>query len=282
MKTYLTAVCLLGLAMPVLAQPPKDDKPEELKLPKEKPTKPEVVEPAVEEAPERTPLPPVDLVIFPGEAVATPHRKGVSWANGGVIDVSQPNPTTIVVTMSGLCATNADLVCTSIAGYHFDLNQCFGVRFNSRRVKGAHLTIEGRVMGLLRTNHELYQRCLFKKGGVAETEPATATITAGDAQIVSLSLPPRSICCEDDLSVYNHEGPLYFPVTAGKYTLHECWGFGTTHPPFCCRGASAEFSPQPSYCPEAGTAYWFQHFHPFDGTATKDFGYQVTIKVIQD
>ena len=82
--------------------------------------------------------------------------------------------------------------------------------------------------------------------------------------------------------MYNHEGPLYFPVTAGKYTLHEGWGFGTCHPAFWCRGASAEFAPHPSYCPEAATAYWFQHFHPFDGDATKDFGYQVTIKVIQD
>ena len=133
MKKILTLVCLLGMVQFAPAQDKKDDKPEEPKGPKDKPA---VVESAADDAPERSPLPPVDLVIFPGEAVATPHRKGVSWANGGVVDVSQPNPTTIVVTMSGLCATNADMICTSTAGYHFDLNQCFGVRFNSRKVKG--------------------------------------------------------------------------------------------------------------------------------------------------
>ena len=66
-------------------------------------------------------------------------------------------------------------------------------------------------------------------------------------------------------------------LPCAKYTLHENWGIGTTHPCFHCRGASAEFSPQPQYCPEAG--YWFQEFKPFNGTATKDFGYQVTIKI---
>jgi hypothetical protein len=282
MKTVLPSLLALALALPVLAQ---DKKPEQHKsdkgelMPEPKATVEEVV------PDEERPLvakPPVDLVIFPGEATATPHRKGVSWANGGIIDVTQPNPTTIVVTMSGLSATNADLICHSMAGYHFDLNQCFGVRFNSKRLKGAHLTIESQVIGLLRTNHELYQRCLCKHGGVAETEAATATITACEQEIVSVTLPPRSICCEDDLSVYNHEGPLWLPVTPGKYTLHACWGFGTTHPPFFCRGASAEFAPQPEYCAAGAGEYWFQHFHPFSGSATKDFGYQITIKVIAD
>ena len=66
-----------------------------------------------------------------------PFSAGVSYANGGVIDVAQPNPTTMIITMSGLTATNADLIHTSIANYHFELNQCFELAFNSPRVKGA-------------------------------------------------------------------------------------------------------------------------------------------------
>src|SRR6516165_9436243 len=78
----------------------------------------------------------------------------------------------------------------------------------------------------------------------------------------------------DRLSVYNHEGPFAVSVGAGKYVLHETWGFGTTHPAFHCRGASAEFAPQPSYFP-GPASYWFEHWQPFNGTATKDFGFQV-------
>lgn len=287
MKTLLTALVALTLAMPALAKAPQADKPEDkgkvepLPQPKEKPGKAE--EEPGEEVGARGDRPPLELVILPGEAAATPYRKAVAYANGGIIDVAQPNPTTLVVTMSGLSATNADLVCTSAAGYKFDLTQCFEVRFNSRRVKHAHLTMEGKVQGLLRTNHELYTPCLFAhKGGTAETGPATAHISVGNADVLGLEMPSRSASCGDDLSVYNHEGPLAVPVTSGKYTLHQDWSFGTTHPPFCCRGASAEFSPQPQYCPEAATAYWFQHFHPFNGMATKDFGFQVVIKLVAD
>ena len=38
----------------------------------------------------------VELVVQPGEASATPCKKGVAYANGGVIAVAQPNPTTLV------------------------------------------------------------------------------------------------------------------------------------------------------------------------------------------
>src|SRR5437588_755455 len=104
------------------------------------------------------PRPAAEFVIAPGQAHAVPSKEGVSWANGGVVDVAQPNPTTLVVTMSGITATNANLICTSIAQYQFDLAQEFAIRFNSPRVTGAVLTIDGRVTGLLRTNLEPYAR----------------------------------------------------------------------------------------------------------------------------
>jgi len=224
--------------------------------------------------------PAVEFVVAAGEAQAVPWKQGVSWANGGVIDVAQPNPTTLVITMSGITATNANLVGTSIAHYQFDLTQEFGVRFNLPSVKGATLTMEGRVIGLLRTNHEPYQRFHGQgKGcGTAATEPATAVVAAEAGEIVSVMLPARSTAGCDDLSVYNHEGPQCAPIQPGHYVLHETWGFGTSHPGFFTRGASAEFSPQPSYYPAPGN-YWFQHFQPFNGMATKDFGFQVTLKL---
>jgi len=280
MKTLLTALFALALAVPALAQ---DEKKKDVEPPKkEEPKKePELMPPpvAMDEGGAPAPgRPAVEIVLIPGEASAVPFRKGVSYANGGIIDVAQPNPTTLVITMTGLVATNADLLCTSIANYQFDLSQDFQIVCNSKRVKAAKLTIDGRVVGILRTNHEHYAHCICKKGGIAETQPATAAITSCSHEaIVSLALPARSVCCEDDLSVYNHEGPFCVSLPCAKYTLHENWGIGTTHSCFHCRGASAEFSPQPQYCPEAG--YSFQEFKPFNGTATKDFGYQVTIKI---
>jgi len=226
-------------------------------------------------------LPPVELIAAAGEASAVPLKKGVAYANGGIIDVAQPNPTTIVVTMTGLAATDADPFCTSVANYQFNLAQCFEVVFNSKAVKAANLRLEGRVIGLLRTSHGYRTGCWQrgKKCGTAETVPATATVNCGPAEVMTLTLPARASGGCEDLSVYNHEGPLSVPVKPGKYTLHETWGFGTTHPAFCSRGASAEFAPQPYYAPETAP---FTEYRPFNGLASRDFGFQVTLTVIQD
>ncbi len=227
------------------------------------------------------PRPAVELILTPGEASATPLKKGVAYANGGIIDVAQPNPTTIIVTMSGLTATNADLLCTSSAHYQFDLAQGFEVVFNSKRVKSAKVTLEGRAIGLLRSDHTHHTGCLHlgKKCGLAETSPAVATVSCGPGEVTGLTLPGRATSDGDDISVYNREAAQSGPVLPGKFMLHESWGFGTTHPAFHSRGASAEFAPQPNYAPGS---YWFSEFRPFNGLATKDFGFQVTLRVIPE
>ena len=183
------------------------------------------------------PRPPVEIILTPGEAGALPVKQGVAYVNGGVIDVSQPNSTTLVVTMSGLTAANADLLCRSWAEHHFDLTQGFDVVVNSKRVKSAKLTLESRVIGLLRTEWMHQAGCLNcrKKVATAETLPAVASVCSGPEEIAGVTLPARAAPGCDDLSVYNHEGPTSAPVGPGRYTLHETWGFGVTHPAFNCR-----------------------------------------------
>jgi hypothetical protein len=231
--------------------------------------------------------PPAELVVEPGMGSATPLKQAVAWANGGVIDVAQPNATTLVITMSGLTAVNADLCRTSVARYRFDLNQRFAVVVNSPRVKGTKLTLEGQGVGLLRTSHESYQHvgfCANWRCPTADTDPAKALITNPAGQILALVLPSRCANGCTDLSVYDHDGPFTAAVKAGSYELREMWGFGTAHPSFVCHGASAEFSPQPAYY--AGIhgpyGYWFEHFQPFNGAASKDFGFRVVVKLIPE
>ena len=71
------------------------------------------------------PRPPVEIVVTPGQASAVPVKRGVVYVNGGVIDVTQPNPTTMVVTMTGLTAADADLLRASVAQYQFELRGGF-------------------------------------------------------------------------------------------------------------------------------------------------------------
>ncbi len=287
MRSVITGLLALWLFCPAQAdEPKKPSKAEEIPPPAKEGEKTPAMKPEEpaqeEESPPLVSRPPVEFILTPGEARATPYKKGVAYANGGVIDVAQPNPTTLVVTMSGLTATNADLACKSVAQYTFDLMQCFEIRFNAKRVKTAKLFLEGRVIGLLRSDHSHYTGCLCKVSGTADTHAACATVNCGAQEIIGLTMPARATACREDLSVYNHEGPFCVQVVPGTYTLHESWGFGTTHPAFFCRGASAEFSPQPQYCPEGADAYWFAHFRPFNGQATKDFGFQLTLKLVPE
>src|ERR1700689_2675442 len=106
MRILSLVVIALGLGLAAWADEPKKDKAPEpdKKMPDTKvPAKPEEVPPPAEDL-----GPPVELILVPGEASAVPARKGVALADGAIIDVEQPNPTTLVVTMTGLVAANSD------------------------------------------------------------------------------------------------------------------------------------------------------------------------------
>jgi hypothetical protein len=286
MRLFTIAVLTLGVGLVAWADEPKKDKapepdkkmqdkaPEKIPEPKVPGKADEPQPPAAEEF-----GPPVEIILVPGEASAVPVRKGVAFADGAITNVEQLNPTTLVITMSGLVAANSDLCRTSVASYRFDLTQAFELHFHGK-TKTAKLTLDGRVIGLLVSDHSHYVGCLGPKGGTAETEPAHAAVSSCDHnELVSVTLPARETSCGHDLAVYNYEGPHMVSLPAGKYVLSENWGISVSHPPFYVRGASAEFAPQPNYNTEN---HWLTLIHPFNGQATKDFGFKVTLKVVAE
>lgn len=222
------------------------------------------------------PLPKVSLVLGPGDGTATPGKCGYSHAGAGNILVTHPAADTIVVTLTGAVIACGHPFKESSARYDFEASQCFEVVFNCPDVKSAKLVLEGRVLGVLRTS------CHGCRGrGTAEiTTPASATISACDQEVIGLHFPPRSACGGQDVSVYNREGPVSVPVLPGKYTLHQIFGIAASVPcsPLLCKGVSAEFAPDPAVDPN-----WLSHcWEPFHGAQKKDFGFQVTIKVVPD
>src|SRR5690349_14331974 len=58
---------------------------------------------------------------------ATPIRQGFNHTGGGNIDVAQPSPDTIIITMSGVAVAGAHPCKDSVATLDFDLEQCFEV-----------------------------------------------------------------------------------------------------------------------------------------------------------
>jgi len=215
--------------------------------------------------------PVVSLVLGGRQAAGTPTRTGFSHTGGGNIDVAQPTPDAVVVTMTGVAVAGAHPRAGSSASMTFELEQGIEVVFHQPNMKRARLTIETRHVGLLRT-HE-------KGGGAAAVGPGHATLDSGDAPVLTALAPARSASCGQNLSVNDCSGPVVAFVPACRLTLHQSWCVTATHPAsvWPCKAASAEFAPEPALNP-----LWISHREPFRGAAKKDFGFQVTLRVEPD
>ena len=65
----------------------------------------------------------------------TPVRQGFTHTGGGNIDVAQPSPDTVVVTMAGVAVAVGSPCGPGAAGFDFDLSQCLEVVFEKSDVK---------------------------------------------------------------------------------------------------------------------------------------------------
>jgi len=133
--------------------------------------------------------PPVSITLYERHGHVTPNKGKLTHTGGGLIDVASPTPDVVIITMSGAVVANSDM--------HFDLEQCFEVSFDDPKVKKAKLTVEGRVIGLLRGEPK----------GCAEYGEACAHITSGPGSVVSVCVPPHSACECQSLAVNDHDGP---------------------------------------------------------------------------
>jgi hypothetical protein len=213
----------------------------------------------------------VSITLGPRHGHATPVRAGFTHTGGGNIDVAQPAPHILVITMTGVAVAGGHPCKCSTASMNIDLEQCFEVNFDDPKMKRAKLTIEGRVIGLLRSH--------CKGGGSAQIGEACASVGAGEVEVIALSLPAHAVSGGENLAINDRQGPLRVPVDAGKYMLHQSFSVQASHPKtlFPCKAASAEFAPDPALDP-----LWISYWEPFHGAAKKEFGFQVTITVDPD
>lgn len=231
--------------------------------------------PAADNGKEAKSEPPVALILGSGQGSATPLLHGCSARSGaGNIHITQPASDIISVIMTGGAVARGHLCKDASAAMNFELAQCFEVVFNDPKVKSAKLILWGRQVGLLRSAWP----CCGKQGGSAEIcTPARAAVNCAGTQTLALELPPRTVAGGLNLSVHDREGPVYVPVTPGKYTLHQVFGIsaGHSHGVFC-KPTSVEFAP------ESLEGDWLGQREPFHKAEKKDFGFHVILKVAAD
>jgi hypothetical protein len=215
--------------------------------------------------------PPVSITLGPRHGHVTPSRSGFTHTGGGNIDVAQPSPDTVVITMTGVAVAGGHPCKSSTASMNFELTQGFEVSIDNPKVKKVKVIVEGRVIGLLRSE--------CKGDGSATEGPGCASISSKEKEIVALCVPEHSVAGGDNLSINDHDGPAEAAIAPGKYTLNQSFTISATHSK-CVRptkAASAEFAPDPALDP-----LWISYWEPFHGAIKKDFGFQATIKVTAD
>jgi hypothetical protein len=216
--------------------------------------------------------PPVAILLKGRHGHATPVRTGFTHTGGGYIDIAQPTPDVVIVTMTGVAVAGAHPCRNSEATLNFDLTQEFEIGFDSPKRKKAKLFLEGRVIGLLRSD--------CKSSGFAAEGPGCATIVGEDGQaVVTLCVAEHSVTGGENLSVNDHDGPVEVPILGGKYTLHQTFTITAAyrHGFFPNKVTSAEFAPEPALDP-----LWLSYWEPFHGLGKRDFGFLLSLKVAEE
>ncbi len=223
-----------------------------------------------QQAEQPPPAAPPSIKLHERDAKVTPRRCGFAHTGGGVIDVAQPAPDTVVVTMTGVTTAGAHPCTNSLASLDFDLTQCLEVVLDKPEGKSIKLNVAAKVIGLLRSQ--------VVGKGITE-ESACVTLSGGPLPLTTISLPDHAAAGGKNLSINDQEGPVAVPVGTGKYVLHQSFHMSARHP-LCllpCKALAAEFAPDPALNPQ-----WISYFEPFHGIAKNNFGFQVTVRVSVD
>jgi hypothetical protein len=215
------------------------------------------------------PAPAVSFLLRDRHGHVIPVRGGTTFSGGGLIDVQQPAPDTILILMTGAAVATDHPCRDSAAILNFQLEQCFDVVLEKPEAKAARLTIEGRVVGLLRGG----------RTGAASETVGCATVSRDGTCLTTLCVPDHAVAGHESLSINDHAGPVVVSVCPGSHTLQAGWQMSATHPKALLgKAASAEFAPEPALDP-----LWVGGPRdPFHGLGKKDFGLLLTLRLTED
>jgi hypothetical protein len=207
------------------------------------------------------------IVLGPQAGTAKPSQHGTAYTGGGNIDVAQPTPDTVVITMGGSVAASSSLFMGGEAMLSFFHDQRLAVEFSQPGATGK-LFMQVKVNGLLRGEGA--------HASVGITNAATS-IFCGPNEIASLPMPPRMAGGCDSAAVSATHGPVCVPIYAGCYSVRQQFNItASQRKGLACHKASAQFSPG-SLAPT-----WIGSSDPFHSADSKNLGYQLILRVAPD
>jgi len=207
------------------------------------------------------------LVLGHRAATAQGRRTGLAHTSAPLIDVAQPRPDTLVVTMTGLAAAGGLPCEDSAAEVAFDLAQ--GVTVVAPPGARVRLALEGQLAGLFRGSRD-------GPGAATFSVPAEATVAGGPAAVLHVALPCRTYSGKDVLLVSDRSPVSEAVVGPGEYELTQRFAVRCSHPKRCFHKnvVTAAFGPEAGKPPE-----WSTLLDPTrDIPKSRDFGFRVVLR----
>jgi hypothetical protein len=220
--------------------------------------------------------PAYQIVLRSRHSEVTPTRTKEAQTGGGTIVVEQPEPNTIVVTMTGSAVAGSNFH-ESTAGLDFNLEQSLDIVATRKGVRPPRIGLVGRVVGTLQVTDPGKWSC--KPCGTAEQGAATAFLSLGDANLLSVNVKSSGVSCGQESSVNFRDGPIEAVAAAGCYRLTGAFRIGATQGlgVWNRQAAAADFDPAPQL-----DGFWADVLKPFRAVPRRDFGFKIVLRVIED
>jgi hypothetical protein len=213
------------------------------------------------------PLPSPSFTITPGgrDACVTPRTRNRARADGGVIDVQTPSPSTLMVAMTGTPAADSYLGCTSTSSQTFQLIQEFEIACSDSSITRVCLTLDSTLVGYVRSNR--------KAGAYVRLASASVSPAFWTGPPLAINHPPFCASGTEARLCNQHLPPVQGPpMPLGRYTLVANFVLDTTASGICNAHAVTDFSPDTSL-----PADWVRMRDPFQGASKKSFGFTLTV-----
>ncbi|HSQ56976.1 MAG TPA: hypothetical protein VLM40_14645 [Gemmata sp.] len=210
---------------------------------------------------------PVILRLGERTATADARSTGVAHNSAPLIEVLQPQPNALVVTMTGVSVV-AGVPCEeSVNEVMFDLLQSVQV-VTGRPDQKVKLVMEAQLAGLFRGSRD--------GAGIASISPALATIYAGDTPAMQIEFPGRTQRGKDLVLITDRSTPRELVVGPGHFTLEQRFALHCSHPKkmFHKNVMTVAFGPDSGRIPE-----WMSLLDPTrDIPRQREFGFRVILR----
>lgn len=215
------------------------------------------------------------IVLRSRHAEAAPMRLKGAQTGGGAILVEQPEPNSVVVTMTGAAVAGSDCH-PSQAALAFELEQDLEIVPARSGVRPPRVGLVARVVGTLQVSDP---GTCGKACGAADEGPATASLMCGATSLLTLAVKPSGAGPGQELSVNHREGPVEAVAAPGCYKLAASFRLGASQGKgvFHRQWAVADFDPAPQL-----DAFWADALRPFRAVPRRDFGYKLVLRVVED